>query len=330
MNNIKFFVICSLLFLVSLSSFAYVQPLVVYTEQADYANNVADAFTHKTGIPVKVIMLQGNGDAIVRLETERETSQVDVWFGGGVGAHGQAYQLGLIEAYESLNAEQLIPAFRDPLGGFKTNGLYVGILGFGVNKKVLQRRNSNLPQTWNDLLRADLHALIGMKNPMLSGTAYTTLATLIALKGEEAAFNYIKKLNENIWEYTIGQSERVRRGDIGIAITYLHEFSGANRKPAIEFVFPQDGTSYEVGGISLISSSKKKVNAKRFIDFALSHEGQMLKYFSNWQLSTNKQTARLKNEYQDLPKLVPLDFDYFGRHRARLVAKWHQTVYHAH
>lgn len=327
MNNIKFWIICSLLFLVTFSSGASVQPVVVYTEQVEYARNVANAFTQQTGIPVDIIEIQGNGDAIVRLNTERESARVDVWFGGGVGAHGQAYDLGLIEAYESPMAKQLIPAFRDPLGGYKTNGLYVGILGFGVNKKVLKRRNSELPKTWNDLLHADLRALIGMKNPMLSGTAYTTLATLIALKGEEAAFNYIRKLNKNIWEYTVGQSERVRRGDIGIAITYLHEFSGANRKPATEFIFPKDGTSYEVGGISLVSSSKQKKYAKRFIDFALSHKGQMLKYFSNWQLSTNKITARLKKEYKDLPKLVPLDFDYFGKNRARLVAKWHQTVY---
>lgn len=316
-----------MLFFVSVSTFASIQPLVVYTEQVEYATNVAQSFTKKTGVPVEVVEIQGSGDAIVRLETERESSHVDVWFGGSVGAHGQAYELGLIEPYKSRVAEQLIPEFRDPLGGYKTNGLYVGILGFGVNKKVLRRRNSNLPETWNDLLNADLRALIGMKNPMLSGTAYTTLATLIALKGEEGAFSYIKKLNDNIWEYTIGQSERVRRGDIGVAITYLHEFSGANRKPAVEFIFPKDGTSYEVGGISLISSSKQKEYAKQFIDFALSHEGQMLKYFSNWQLSTNQMTASAKDEYKDLPKLVPLDFDYFGKNRARLVAKWHQTIY---
>lgn len=327
MNIIKFFMICSLLFVVSLSSFASVKPIIVFSEQVDYAKNVARAFTQKTGVPVIVMKIQGSGDAIVRLEGEQKLITADVWFGGGVGAHGQAYEQGLIEPYKSKLSEQLIPAFRDPLGGYITNGLYVGILGFGVNKKVLRRRNSDLPETWNDLLKGELRALVGMKNPMLSGTAYTTIATLIALKGEEAAFNYIKKLNDNIWEYTIGQSERVRRGDIGVAITYLHEFSGANRKPAVEFIFPKDGTSYEVGGISLVKASKQKELAKRFIDFALSHEGQMLKYFSNWQLSTNKATAKLKREYQDLPKLVPLDFSYFGKNRARLVAKWHQTVF---
>lgn len=306
---------------------SFKKPLVVYAVLTDYSRNVATAFTQKTGIPVVVVPMRGSGEALLRLDIEQENPKADVWFGGSVGAHGQAYEMGLLQAYKSAHVDALLPQFRNPLGGYKVNGLYVGILGFGTNKQRLTEQNLPTPVTWNDLLSPKYKGLIGTKNPMISGTAFTTLATLITLKGEAGAFRFVKLLNNNVWSYTIGQTERVIKGDIAIAITFLHEFTGGGEQSTTEFVFPEGGTAYEIGGISLIRSSTQKGLAKQFIDFALSAEGQRLKYYSNRQLSTHKAVAEARNEYQNLPKLVPIDFAYFGRERTRLVQRWYDVVY---
>ncbi len=55
-----------------------------------------------------------------------------------------------------------------------------------------------------------------MADPNSSGTAWTMLATIVQLMGEDQAFAYMKKLNANIDQYTSAgaapaQSGRPRR-----------------------------------------------------------------------------------------------------------------------
>jgi len=54
-----------------------------------------------------------------------------------------------------------------------------------------------LPKTWNDLLKPEYKGEIQSANPASSGTAYTMIATLVQLMGEDQAFEYLKNYTKH-------------------------------------------------------------------------------------------------------------------------------------
>ena len=112
-----------------------------------------------------------------------------------------------------------------------------------------------------------------MAHPATSGTAYTVLATLIQLKGEDAVWDYLAELNKNMSQYTKSGSAApngVALGEAAIALTFSHDgLQPTTEGYPIELSFPTDGTGYEVGAMALIKGgpADEQENAKKFIDF---------------------------------------------------------------
>ena len=95
-----------------------------------------------------------------------------------------------------------------------------------------------------------------MAYPSTSGTAYTTLASMVQLFGEDGGFNYMKGLHQNISQYTKSGSAGIKaasRGEITIGVVFVH---GAVKQAVsgfpIEAVSPCEGTGYEIGSASII------------------------------------------------------------------------------
>ena len=82
--------------------------------------------------------------------------------------------------------------------GCKTVGIYSGPLGFGYNTELLAKKKLAVPRSWADLLKPEYKGEIQVANPASSGTAYTMIATLVQLMGEDKAFDYLKALHSNI------------------------------------------------------------------------------------------------------------------------------------
>ncbi len=82
----------------------------------------------------------------------------------------------------------------------------------------------------------------------------------------------------NITEYTKAGSEPVKaagRGEITIGISFMHD--AVTQKDAgapLVIVAPCEGTGYEIGAVSIVKGSRNLEEARRFVDFALSPEGQ--------------------------------------------------------
>ena len=49
-----------------------------------------------------------------------------------------------------------------------------------------------------------------MADPNSSGTAYTLLATMVQILGEDKGFDYLKKLHKNVNQYTSPARRRPR------------------------------------------------------------------------------------------------------------------------
>ncbi|MBU2710941.1 extracellular solute-binding protein [Zooshikella harenae] len=303
--------------------------LVVYAVLYETTNAIAYAFTQKTGIPVHLVNMRGSGAALVRIYYEKQKGYGDIWFGGSLGEHIQAGKDGFLEPYLPKGIEQSDSFWGGSYMNNTVTGLYGGLLGIIVNTKYLEQRNVPIPRSWKDLTKPIYRNMIGMKSPVVSGTAFTTMMTLISLLGEEAAFDYLKKIHLNVKHYGNKQTDFVKTGQIGIVMSFFHEFYDTPYPEAIELIIPEEGLGYEVGGISIIKrQSTNRSNAKKFIDFAVSKIGQQLFLTNgNSRLPSNKTlfTQAIDPKYKDA-KMIKIDFEWAGKNRNRLVKRWLKEV----
>ena len=70
------------------------------------------------------------------------------------------------------------------------NPIYIGTLCFACNTDWFARTGTPMPTCWDDLLSPALAGQIVMATPKSSGTSYTTLATLVQMRGEDKAWEY--------------------------------------------------------------------------------------------------------------------------------------------
>ena len=330
--------IASTLALAALSSVAQAEGrLVVYCSATnEMCETETKAFGEKYDVKTSFIR-NGSGSTLAKVDAEKKNPQADVWYGGTLDPQSQAGEMDLLEPYQSKNLEQIMPQFRDPAKrkGNYSSAVYVGILGFGVNTDRLKEKNLPVPQCWKDLTNPIYKGEIQIADPQSSGTAYTALATFSQLWGQDQAFDYLKKLNANVSQYTksgIAPARNAARGETAIGIGFLHDYSLEKEKGApLTLISPCEGTGYEIGGVSILKGARNMDNAKLFVDWALSKEAQELswKKGQSYQILTNTtaEASPLSLKLQDL-KLINYDMDKYGAAdvRKELISKWVNEV----
>ena len=60
-----------------------------------------------------------------------------------------------------------------------TDVIYRQFLSYGYNEDLLKKNDLPIPACWKDLLKPEYKGHVQMANPNSSGTAYTTLATIV-------------------------------------------------------------------------------------------------------------------------------------------------------
>lgn len=307
--------------------------LVVYCSATnEMCETETKAFGEKYDVKTSFIR-NGSGSTLAKIDAEKKNPQADVWYGGTLDPQSQAGEMDLLTAYKSANLEQIMPQFRDPAKrkGNYSSAVYVGILGFGVNTQRLKEKNLPVPKCWKDLTNPIYKGEIQIADPQSSGTAYTALATFAQLWGEDQAFDYLKKLNGNVSQYTksgIAPARNAARGETAIGIGFLHDYSLEKENGApLELISPCEGTGYEIGGVSILKGARNMDNAKLFVDWVLSKEAQELSWQKgkSYQILTNTsaETSPLSLKLDDL-KLISYDMDKYGATdmRKALISKW--------
>jgi iron(III) transport system substrate-binding protein len=294
------------------------------------------AFSEKYDVKTSFVR-NGSGSTLAKIEAEKKNPRADVWYGGTLDPQSQAGEMDLLHAYQSPQLENIMANFRDPAKrkGNYSSAVYMGILGFGVNTERLAEKGLPIPRCWNDLTKPEYKEEIQIADPQSSGTAYTALATFIQLWDEDKAFDYFKQLDKNISQYTksgVTPSRNSARGEIAIGIGFLHDYSLEQSKGApLELISPCEGTGYEIGGVSIIKGARNLDNAKLFVDWVLSKDGQQLAWQKgkSFQILTNT-TAEQSPNALDPKKLALIDYDMetYGSsdERKRLINKWVNVV----
>jgi iron(III) transport system substrate-binding protein len=309
---------------------------MICSAPAEWCQLIATVHARTAGVKVN-LSLRGTGEALAQLIAEKENPKTDVWFGGTGDPHLQAAEQGLTLEYKSPLLPQLHPWARKQAADakYRTVGVYLGPLGFGFNNELLARKKVAAPKTWADLLRPEFKGEIQMANPASSGTAYTMIATLVQLMGEEKAFAYMQALHKNVSTYTrsgVGPAKAAARGETMVSVSFVHDIAteAVNGFP-VASATPMEGTGAEIGSMSIVKGSRNTEAAKRFYDWALSPGAQQFGAAARaYQLPSNMATP-VDPHVPQVSKIKLIDYDYarYGTsaERKRLISRWEKEVH---
>jgi len=303
--------------------------------QEDWCQLMARSFEDATGINVDMTR-KSSGETFAQIKAESANPKGDVWWGGTGDPHLQAAEEDLTQPYITPMRDQLQPwaLAQAKTAHDRTIGIYSGALGFGYNTELLAADKLDAPACWKDLIKPEYKGHVQMANPNSSGTAYTTLATIIQLFGEDKGFEYMKALHKNINQYTKSGSAPIKaaaRGETTIGIVFQHDaVKQAVKGFPIKVVAPCEGTGYEIGSMSIIKGARHLKEAKAYYDWALTPAAQNLALQVNaFQVpsNVNSKTSPSAPDLKSI-KLIKYDFVKYGSSatRKRLLKKWDDEV----
>jgi iron(III) transport system substrate-binding protein len=284
---------------------------------------IAQRFEEATGIKVELLTMS-SGEVLTRLQAEKANPQTDVWFGGGSDAFIQAADEGLIEAYDSPGRENVIAAFRDEEGYW--TGVSLVVVGFLVNEDRLNDKGLPMPQSWTDLANPVYQDELMASNPNTSGTAYTSVSGILQVMGEDAGWTFLDQMYANVpylEKSGSGPAQKALAGEYAIGIVPdPHNMPLENPDAPLAPVFPEDGVLAWPSPVALVAGAKHPNNAKRFIDWCLSPEGQKVLMEASPRVpTTDVETIAGVPSVSDL-NLVAYDFLKWGAERERVVAEF--------
>jgi iron(III) transport system substrate-binding protein len=270
------------------------------------------------------------------VKAEAANPRADVWWGGTGDPHLQAAEEGLTTEYKSPIMGELNDwaARQWEQSKGRTVGIYSGALGFGYNTDLVKSKGLPEPKCWADLLNAKFKDEVQVADPNSSGTAYTLLASIVQIMGEDKGFEYLKALHKNVNQYTksgAAPAKATSLGETTVGITFLHDMvTMVVDNAPIKTVAPCEGTGYEIGSMSIIKGAKNLDSAKKFYDWALTPAAQKLgAEAKSYQVPSNKGTPVPPQapKMADI-KLINFDFAKYGssEERRRLLSKWDAEV----
>ena len=325
--------------------FACIAPLAVYAQGSlviycgvneEWCRVAVSAFERETGIKVSMTR-KSAGEIYAQLKAEASNPRADVWWGGTGDPHMQAAEEGLTVEYKSPKLSDLqdwaVKQWEQSKG--RAVGIYSGALGFGFNTELIKKKGIAEPKCWADLLDPKLKDEVQVADPNSSGTAYTLLATIVQIMGEDKGFAYLKALHKNVNQYTKSGAAPARATGLGettVGIAFQHDIMipiVADKAP-IKAVSPCEGTGFEIGSMSIIKGARNLDNARKWYDWALTPAAQELAVQGKSYQIPSAKASKIPPEAPKLSDIKLIDFDFakYGSsaERRRLLSKWDTEV----
>jgi iron(III) transport system substrate-binding protein len=311
-------------------------PLSVYcTHDPDACELAAQTFTRDTGIAVAMVR-KPTGEVFAQLRAERDNPKSDVWYGGTFDSFLQGAAEGLFAPYRSPRLSELHPWAQRQASATSDHAvaIYRIVLGFGTNSALLAKKRVTAPRCWSDLVKPEYANEVELSNPVTSGTGYTILATLVALYGEDGAFDYLKRLRPNVVRYTqsgTAQGPSVARGEVGVGVSFVHEFITQQLAGfPVDITIPCEGTGDTLGGMAIIANGPNPAEARVFYDWALTRGAQELANRTRNLILPANVTAEIRPEAAKYASVLTIDTEpaKFGTpaEKRRLLARWQREI----
>lgn len=263
---------------------AWLQPrlentLIVYGPQgiSSFAEEAVRVFSQKYPDVNATFVNYGLGSVAIanKLISEKDSPIADVIMGLPEFYARPVLEAGVLEKYEPPNLGE-IPQEKIWDQSRTILPMDEGYIVIVYNETILTGKGLPIPSTLDDLLDPRYKGLVVYPNPVTSGTGLSFLNWVMSAKTEEAGWQYLMRLKENVLAYPRGWTAAMDmfiRGEAAIGIMFNTDtvYSPA---PNLNSTMVE-GFAYQEG-IALVKGAPHKEAAKKFIEFMLSEDGQSL------------------------------------------------------
>lgn len=241
--------------------------VVIYSSMEDFRNEKLNEMLKEELPDLKIdLRYLPSGNNAAKVKSEGTSIEADIIMDIDYG-----YMLSLKNNFADLSGIADFTVFDETL--LDESNKFLPLSKFSVavivNEAVLG--NLPLPQTYDDLTSGQYKQKIVMPNPKASGTGYAFLKGMVALKGEEAAFDYFDNFEKNVSQFTSSGSGPVNnlvRGESAIGIGMVFQAAQENAKGAnLKVLNFAEGVPYNVSGFSIINGREEKEAVKKVFNF---------------------------------------------------------------
>jgi len=238
---------------------------------------LVDAYERATGVKV-TLLNAAPAELELRIEREASRPQADIFFTTDAAGAERLRQKSLLQPYQSPNAARVPAEFK------ATDGAWTGMIG--RSRAIMYNTNlvkpEDAPKSVFELTDPKYRGRVAI-SAITEGGTKLWLASLLQERGEEFTVKYVNDLRANGLR-VLANSTEVRKevGGGGVAYGlvnhYYYVFEQKEGKP-VGLIYPdqdqgQIGTLVTPLAVSIVKGARNEEAARRFVDFALSAEGQ--------------------------------------------------------
>ncbi len=301
--------------------------VVIYTakENEEIEEYLPVAEAALPDLDLEVLRLS-TGDLTARLLAEKDNPQADLIWGTAATSMIIFQNEGMLEPYAPQGVDAILPQFKDSGNPPAWVGVDAYLTAFCFNTELAKQYDLPMPESWEDLLDPVYKGHIVMPNPASSGTGFMFVSSVLQGLGEDAGWDYLKKLDENIAIYTKSGSKPCKlagSGEYAIGISFAFVGARLKREGApIEFILPKEGSGYEIEANALLKGAHNPDGAKQFLDWAISDEAMNLyaKYFAVVAKPGFPAPEGMPSDTAD--RLFPMDFKWSSDNRDAILEQW--------
>lgn len=291
--------------------------LTVYTAgPGTLAKNLASGYEKKTGVKVNIFQAT-TGKVMARLEAEQANPQADILISASWDTAEDLHQRGWLLPYQSANAVNVPANLKS--ADFIAQG--VSALGIVWNSK----SGTPEPKEWQDLTGPAFKDKVTTPDPALSGASLDLLIGLQNGMGEKA-WSLFDALKNNGMVVSGPNAQAVTpvmqgaKAAVFGAVDYV-SYGNISQGESLKVIFPASGTVIAPRPMMILKTSKQVDEAKGFIDYVLSPEGQTL--VADAWLMPARSDVKAKRPLLDELKILPTTSDGSSE-RSRVLTRFNK------
>lgn len=308
--------------------------LVIYSPNSDKLIAAAETFGEKYGINVEVVSA-GTGECLERISAEKDNPQADIMFGGMnyANSYNPDY-VPLFEPYVAAGDDKLPAAYQN-FNGITTHYCLDGSAALLVNIEEYEKLGLNIDDfdSYADLLQPELKGHIAMGDPANSSSAWAELTNMLLVMGDQEyddkAWEWVGEFIKNLDGIQLSSSSAIYKGVVAgeyvVGVSYEDPCADllVNGATNVRLVYPSEGAVWLPAGVAIIKGAPNMDNAKKFVDWLISDEGQneIAKTTARPVNPAIPNTAKEMKPFSEI-KVVYENMELCGTNKKAWQAKW--------
>ena len=333
--------VCVLVAILTLSFPVFAQPakesneLVVYAYDAfcsDWGPGpaIVEEFEKQYGIEVNLVSAGDAVEMMTKVISEASNPWADVVVGITDDMAQKVYDANLLERYASPALSD-IPSFLHFDSAYRLLPFDYGNFAFVVDTE--RMKEEDIPTSLASLVEPKYKGKVILIDPRTSSVGLGLLLWTIEVFGEKEYLGWWKAMKENALTITDGWSSAYglfTEGEAPLVISYTTSpvyhvtYDETTRYQTTIFT---EGHSTTIEGVGILASSRKKEQARKFIDYLLT-DAQLPIALANSMYPTNSK-AELPKAFDYAPKpqkSLAMETEILAKNLDRWLTEWTQVM----